>query len=101
VIVVVERPAARQPLGLGTCPACGDRVIWALNHDGGVLAVDLSPNFMGLAAWWVVELYHEVFPDGDPVDGLQRVRVRPPWRGDDAPAWMLHTATCRRTWGTT
>jgi hypothetical protein len=94
-LTLVIRLPTPPRLGLATCPACGARIVWALNHEGHALAVDLTPNYMGLLAWWVVELYTEVFPDGDPVDGVQRMRVRPAWRPPDAPAWTLHRVTCR------
>jgi hypothetical protein len=97
MVIVVERP---PPLGPGRCPACDEIIIWALTSSGRPLAVDLDPNFMGVIAWWSVELYIEIFPDGDPVDDTQRVRVRPGNRPRSSPAWTLHQATCRaRTLG--
>jgi hypothetical protein len=94
--IIVEHAPLPPPLGLDACAVCGAAIVWALTHAGHRRAVDVEPIAAGVVAWWVVELFHEVFPDGDPVDGVQRVRVRPRWRAPSSPAWSLHKATCQR-----
>lgn len=76
-------------LGPAQCRRCGVAVVWALDeHDAGTtFACDAEPAPPGLGAW---ELYTEVFPDGTPVDGIQRVRPRPEEREARSPGWNRH-----------
>jgi hypothetical protein len=83
------------------CPVCGAAIIWAYTQSDRRLAVDPEPlHRLGSWSWCVVELYSEVFPCGEPVDGVQRVRSRPADRPATSPAWSLHWASCHVSpWG--
>jgi hypothetical protein len=85
LIAVVRDP----DLGPGRCPSCGAPVVWAVDAQGSVLPFDPAPAAPGLGVW---ELYSEIFPDGTPVDGVQRVRLRPEERPPSSPGWHAHPA---------
>jgi hypothetical protein len=72
-------------LGPDACKACGASIVWALFASGHLVAVDLEPTADGL-----VELYAEYFPNGEPVDDVQRVRIRPRDRAPESPRWHIH-----------
>lgn len=67
------------------CRSCGAPIVWAATPGGAPVAVDLEP-----VAGGPLELYAEYFPDGSPVDDIQRVRGRPPCRPPHSPAWQAH-----------
>lgn len=82
-------------LGSARCRWCGAEIVWALTPGGLPLAVDARPVPDG-----EVELYAEYFPDGEAVDGYQRVRAVPPSRPASSPAWSVHWGAprpCART----
>lgn len=78
-------PDADPDHGPARCRWCGAEIVWGLTPGGRPIAVDLRPVRGGQ-----VELYGEFFPDGEPVDGYQRVRIRPVSRPAHSPAWAVH-----------
>lgn len=84
--MILAAPGPGPDLGPARCLACGALIVWGLSPDGRLMiAVDYEPAPDG-----ALELYSEVFPDGEPVDGIQRVRFRPPTRAPSSPAWRIH-----------
>lgn len=81
--VVVPDPE----LGPDRCARCGAVIVWALSPAGNLYAVDFEPTVPRPGA---VELYGEYYPEGEPVDGIQRVRERPACRPPTAPSWSIH-----------
>jgi hypothetical protein len=89
---VVEAGGAQ----LGRCRHCRAVILWAWTAAGRAIPVDIEPvpvERRGCGKL-LVELYTEWFPDGEPVDGVQRVRRRPPERPASSPGWFVHWATC-------
>ena len=85
--LVPDRPPAEGP---SECADCGAPIVWALTDADRRLPVDVEPREGGR-----LELFSEIFPDGEPVEpGIHRVRARPEDRPPTSPAWWPHWATC-------
>jgi hypothetical protein len=69
-------------------------IVWAVTPAGRMVAVDYESRPGDRPG--AVELYGEFFyPDGDPVDGLLRVRMRPRSRPPSSPGWLVHVGARR------